>query len=137
MPLMLPTQSTEANKMQIHSILIVDDSPISRKIVKKCLPKKHEFELFEAGDGLAGVEKFKAVKPDLVLLDLTMPVMDGVQALTEMREIDNEAVVVVLTADVQAKTTDKVMSLGAFTLLRKPLSSEAIDTLLQQIEETK
>lgn len=121
--------------MLINSILIVDDSPISRKIVKKCLPKDREFELFEAGDGLAGLEKFKEVKPDLILLDLTMPVMNGVQALKEMRKIDNEAVVVVLTADVQAKTTDNVMSLGAFTLLRKPLSSEAIDTVLRQLEE--
>jgi len=87
----------------IHTILIVDDSTISRKIVKKCLPKDREFELFEAGDGLAGLEKFKEVKPDLVFLDLTMPVMDGVQALKEMLKVDQDAVVVVQTADVQKK----------------------------------
>ena len=119
----------------INSILIVDDSPISRKIVKKCLPKDREFDLFEAGDGLAGLEKFKEVKPDLVFLDLTMPVMDGMQALKEMIKVDKEALVVVQTADVQIKTISSVMESGAFTLLRKPLSAGTVDEVLRQVEE--
>jgi two-component system chemotaxis response regulator CheY len=120
----------------INTILIVDDSTISRKIVKKCLPKDRQFNLFEAGDGLAGLEKFKEIKPDLVFLDLTMPVMDGVQALKEIIKVDKDAVVVVQTADVQRKTISNVMDAGAFTLLRKPLSPEAVAEVLRLIEGT-
>jgi len=120
----------------INSILIVDDSPISRKIVRKCLPKDREFELFEAGDGLAGLEKFKEVGPDVVFLDLTMPVMDGFQALKEIKKHNKDAVVIVQTADVQLRTISDVMDSGAFTLLRKPLSVEAVAEVLRQVEDS-
>ncbi len=118
----------------IKKILIVDDSPVSRAIVKKCLPRGHAFELFEAGDGLEGVARFKETRPDVTLLDLTMPVMDGFEALEEIRKADPEAVVVVLTADIQQKTVNKVMALGAATVTPKPPSAEKIEQALAQAE---
>ena len=69
----------------VRKILIVDDSPISRKMLKSCLPKDDGSEIHEAGDGRAGLEKFKEIAPDITFLDLTMPVMDGAQALEEMK----------------------------------------------------
>lgn len=108
-------------------ILIVDDSPVSRMIIKKCLPQEEAFEIFEAGDGKEGLEKFKANNPDLTLLDLTMPVMDGFEALEEIKKIDAKAIVLVLTADIQQKAYDQVMELGALTVVPKPLSAEALD----------
>jgi two-component system chemotaxis response regulator CheY len=108
-------------------ILIVDDSPVSRKIIRKCLPKNLEFEVFEAENGKDGLEKFVKNKPEITFLDLTMPVMDGIEALGEIRKINGNATVLVLTADIQQKTVDKVMELGALMVVPKPVSAEAIE----------
>jgi len=110
-----------------RKILIVDDSPVSRQIVKKCLPKGQSFEVFEAVDGRDGLEKFKTNSPDVTLLDLTMPVMDGFAALAEIKKVDGNALVIVLTADIQQKTVDKVMAMGALMVVPKPPSVEAIE----------
>lgn len=115
-------------------VLIVDDSPVSRMIVKKCLPKDRNFEIFEAGDGREGLEKFKAVAPDVTFLDLTMPVMDGFQALEEIRIANPAAVVIVLTADIQQKTVDRVMAAGAVTVVPKPPSAEIIEESLAKAD---
>ena len=72
----------------IGKILIVDDSPVSRKIMKTSIPEDREFELFEAGDGQSGIDKYQQINPDLTFMDLTMPVMDGMQALQEIIKID-------------------------------------------------
>ncbi|MCP4369288.1 MAG: response regulator, partial [Deltaproteobacteria bacterium] len=57
-------------------LLIVDDSPIARKMTKKIIPNKEDFEVFEATNGLEGLNKFKEISPDITFMDLTMPVMD-------------------------------------------------------------
>ena len=72
----------------IKKILIVDDSPISRKIMKSCIPKDRGYELCEASDGFAGVEAYKSFQPDVTFMDLTMPVMDGTCATEEIRKFD-------------------------------------------------
>jgi len=114
----------------IKKILIVDDSPVARAIVKKCLPKDRDFELTEASNGQEGVQKFKEVRPDLTFLDLTMPVMDGFDALKAIKEEDNLAVVMVLSSDIQIKTVEKVVTLGANMVIPKPPSAESIQDAL-------
>lgn len=118
----------------IKKILIVDDSPISRRILKSCLPKEREFEILEAGDGLAGLESYKQNVPDLTFMDLTMPVMDGVQSLYEIIKFDKDAVVIVCTADVQVRSLDKVRETGAFHIVKKPPSKESINQALALVE---
>jgi len=113
-----------------EKVLIVDDSSVSRMIVKKCLPKTRAFEVFEAGDGREGLARFQEVRPDITFLDLTMPVMDGFEALAEIRKVDPVAVVIVLTADIQQKTVDRVMAAGAVTVVPKPPSAELIEEAL-------
>jgi len=122
----------------IKTVLIIDDSPTARKILRKCLPDNHDFIIFEAGDGLAGFEQYKEHTPDVTFLDLTMPVMDGKEALEKIRNFDSNAVVIVATADVQPKTLFKLMDLGALMLLRKPISKdtvkESLDNAVQELE---
>jgi two-component system, chemotaxis family, chemotaxis protein CheY len=118
----------------MKKILIVDDSPVSRAIIKKCLPKGHDYDVVEAGDGREGLEKFKEVKPDITFLDLTMPVMDGFEALAEIKKLDSNAVVLVLTADIQQKVVEKVIALGAGTVIPKPPSAESIAAALIKVE---
>jgi len=116
-------------------ILIVDDSPISRKMLKSCFPAEHVSEFLEAGDGLAGLNTFKDAAPDVTFLDLTMPVMDGVEALEAMKRHNPDAVIIVATADVQVKSIEKVMGLGAFHVLKKPPTKDSVREVLQRVDE--
>lgn len=117
-------------------ILIVDDSPISRKMLKSCIPKDRDYEFFEAGDGLAGLEMFKEIGPHITFMDLTMPVMDGAQSLEEIKKFDDNAVVIVCTADVQTKSLENVMRLGALLLIKKPPTKESVQEALSKALET-
>ena len=119
----------------IKKILIVDDSPISVKIIKSCMPKDKDYELFDASDGQTGVEKYKEVKPDLTFLDLTMPVMNGFEALEEILKLDQKALVIILTADVQIKAVSKAHDLGAFSVLKKPPAKEAIAAAIKEADD--
>lgn len=119
----------------MNKILIVDDSPISRKMLKSCIPKDREYVFYEAGDGLAGLELYKKIQPDVTFMDLTMPVMDGATALDEIMKFDKNALVIVLTADVQVKSLSKVLDLGAFLVVKKPPSKESIQNALSKAED--
>jgi two-component system, chemotaxis family, chemotaxis protein CheY len=119
----------------IKKILIVDDSPISIKIIKSCIPKDMGYELFDAADGQMAVEKHKEIKPDLTFMDLTMPVMNGFQALEEIIKFDPRAMIIILTADVQIKAVAKAHDLGAFSVLKKPPSKDAILAAIKEADD--
>ena len=119
----------------IKKILIVDDSSISVKIIKSCIPKDKDYELFDAADGQIGVEKYKEIKPDLTFMDLTMPVMNGFQALEEIMKLDQKALVIILTADVQIKAVAKAHDLGAFSVVKKPPSKESILAAIKEADD--
>jgi two-component system chemotaxis response regulator CheY len=87
----------------IQKILLVDDSQIARKILKSCMPKDREYEFHEAGDGQEGLNKFIELKPDVTFLDITMPVMNGIESLEAMKNADKNAIIIMCTADIQPK----------------------------------
>ena len=118
----------------VKKILIIDDSPVARKILRSCMPKDCAFEFSEAGDGLSGLRLFETINPDVTFVDLTMPVMNGVEALEKMKALRPDAIVVVCSADVQPRTIEMVMSLGAFTTMRKPPAVEMVADILTKIE---
>jgi two-component system, chemotaxis family, chemotaxis protein CheY len=120
----------------LQTVLIVDDSPISRKMLKSCFPKERGFTFHEAGDGQQALDLYKELRPDLVTLDLTMPVMDGVTALTEIRSFDPQATVIVCTADVQETSIQDVTARGAFLILPKPPSKGSVLDALCKVEES-
>ena len=87
-----------------RKILIIDDSPISRKMLKSCFPAGNDFEFQEAGDGLQGLQRHQEISPDITFLDLTMPVMDGATCLEEILKVTPDAVIIISTADIQTKS---------------------------------
>lgn len=119
----------------LTKILIVDDSPISRRMLKSCIPKDAGYEFYEAGDGLEGLNKYKEIAPDLTFMDLTMPVMDGATSLREILKYDERALVIVSTADVQIKSICNVLEIGAFLVLKKPPTKEGILEALTKAAE--
>lgn len=72
------------------NILICDDAAFMRMMIKDILTKNGYNVAGEAENGMKAVEKFKEVNPDLVLMDITMPEMDGIQALKEIKKLDGE-----------------------------------------------
>ena len=114
------------------SVLIVDDSRLSRQIVKKSLPD-WEMVIREASGGRECLELYEEQRADFVLLDLTMPEMDGFETLERLLEMDPEARVVVITADIQAGSKDRVMELGGLALLHKPVKEEELEAVLEEL----
>ena len=121
----------------IKKILIVDDSIVARMGLKKAIPKDVPYEFYEASDGASGLEQFKAVAPDVTFLDLTMPVMTGFQALDEIKKFDKNAAVIIVTADIQKKTMDRVLEAGAILVINKPPSQEEIRGALEKARKFK
>ena len=116
----------------LNSLLIVDDSPVARMIIKKCLPADHGLQIYEAGNGQEGVEQYKSHNPDLTLMDLTMPVMNGFEALESILSLDPDAVVIVSTADIQEKVIQRVKDLGALYTMKKPPSKKSLAEAIER-----
>ena len=111
------------------TILIVDDSPIGRKMIQRCLPEG-DFEIKQASNGRECIRIYEEDRPDLVLLDLTMPEMDGFEALRRIKEMDPGCKVIVISADIQSETQKRIMELGALGFLGKPTSPEKLKELI-------
>ncbi len=108
-------------------VLIVDDSPTEAHVLKSML-EKNGFDIFIAESGTEGIEKAKALKPDLVLMDVVMPGLNGFQAtrqLTKDPETSDIPVIIVTTKD---QETDRVWGLrqGAKDFLTKPVSEQRL-----------
>lgn len=117
----------------MSKILIVDDSRTSRKILRGILEDAGHEIVGEAVDGSDGVIKFKQLKPDLVTLDITMPVMDGLSALKSIKEIDADAKVIMVTAAGQQNKMVEAIKLGASEFVTKPFEGEDIVKLVNKL----
>jgi len=113
-------------------ILIVDDSRTARLMLKSLIPEWENHEFCEADDGKKAIEVFTDEIPDITFMDLTMPVMDGFQALEGIRKNYPEAIIMVLSADIQKKAVERVLRLGAFKFLKKPPSPSDIQQAMSE-----
>ncbi len=118
-------------------ILIIDDTKLSRMMILKRMPAelKETASIIQGANGEEAIELYKKHSPDIVFLDLTMPVMDGFTALPLILKHDPKAVVYVVTADVQAKSKEKVMANGATSLEEKPISEERLAEIFASLPE--
>lgn len=106
-------------------ILVVDDSGLSRRISRGFLEEAGH-EVVEAQDGIAALERYFLEKPDLVLLDVTMKGMNGIEVLTKLRAMDVGAKVVIATADIQSSTRALAQTAGACGFVSKPLAADKV-----------
>jgi two-component system chemotaxis response regulator CheY len=106
-------------------ILIVDDSALSRRTLRRIL-ESAGYEVVEADDGMTALEGYFLEKPSLVLLDLVMKGMYGLDVLVKLREMDPNALVVVASADIQSSTRQMVDEAGAHAFINKPFLSEQV-----------
>lgn len=101
-------------------VLVIDDSGLARKNLRRMLQRMGH-EVIEAQDGMAALEMYFAEKPDVVLLDLVMSGMYGLDVLKKLRQLDPGARVVVVSADIQTPSRDLARELGAGAFLSKPV----------------
>ncbi len=110
----------------MKSILVIDDDPLIRKTMSSHLAKD-KFEVHIAEDGGEGLKSFEQCSPDLVILDIRLPDMDGLEALRLLREKNKNACIIIMTAYDDMKTTVNAIKLGAFEYLVKPLDYVELD----------
>jgi len=107
-------------------ILIVDDSRTTRRILKQILEDNGYEVVGEAANGEEGVAKYKELTPDLTTMDITMPGLDGVGALRQIKEHDPDAKVIMVSAAGQKHKVLEAMKAGAAEFLTKPLEEDEI-----------
>lgn len=107
-------------------ILIVDDSKTSRKFLRAVIEEAGHEVVGEAADGQEGVRQYLELLPDLVTMDITMPVMDGITAVGEICSRVPEAVIVMVTAASQKSNVLEALKRGASDFIGKPFKNEEI-----------
>lgn len=116
-----------------NKVLIVDDAAFMRMMIKEILTKNGYTVVGEASDGAQAVEKYKELDPDLVTMDITMPEMDGITALKEIRKMDSNARVIMCSAMGQQAMVIDAIQAGAKDFIVKPFQA---DRVLEAIKKT-
>lgn len=114
-------------------ILVIDDSRTSRKVLRNILEENGHDIIGEAVNGEEGFKLFKELQPDLVTLDITMPVLDGIEALELIMDHNKDAKVVMVTAAGQKKKMVEALKFGASEFISKPFEPEHITTVISKI----
>ena len=113
-------------------ILLVDDEAHVRKFIALILKQLGATSITEAGNGKDAVEIFKREQPNLILLDVNMPIQDGIQTLREIRALSAECAIVMLTSLANRQTVEEALSLGADNYIRKDTPKDEILAALRQ-----
>lgn len=116
-------------------VLIVDDSKTSRRFLSNMLTEAGHEVVAEAVDGEEGIKKYEEFKPDIVTMDITMPKLDGIDAVSEIIKIDPDARIVMVTAAGQKSNIVEALKRGAADFIQKPFESSAILSVIEKVME--
>lgn len=109
-----------------ESVLIVDDAAFMRMMIKDILTKNGYHVTGEAENGEEAVQQYKKLTPDLVTMDITMPEKDGIAALKEIKEINNDAIVIMCSAMGQQAMVIDAIQAGAKDFIVKPFQADRV-----------
>lgn len=115
------------------AVLIVDDTLFMRASIKQMLEANGHSVAGEASNGVEAIEKYAQVKPDVILMDITMPDMDGLEALRRIKEIDPNAKVIMCTAMGQQAMVARAVELGAQQFIVKPFQPERLMAAIDSV----
>lgn len=119
--------------MHMKKVLIVDDAAFMRLTLRGML-EKNGFEVIgEAENGVIAITKYKELNPDIVTMDVTMPEMDGIQALKQIIALDGNAKILMLTAMGQERMVREAVIAGARGFIIKPFREEAVISALNKL----
>ena len=111
----------------------MDDSVLIRKMLRSIVEEMGYIVVGEAGNGADAVELYKKCQPDVLTLDITMPVMDGIEALKQIMDSDEDAKVVMITAAGQQSKVIQALKLGAAKFVMKPFDKEEVRKTLEEM----
>ncbi len=114
-------------------ILLVDDAAFMRMMLKDILVKNGYDVLGEAENGLKAVEKYKELNPDLVIMDITMPEMDGIEAVKEIKKVNASAAVIMCSAMGQQSMVIEAIQSGAKDFIVKPFQADRIIEAVKKV----
>lgn len=115
------------------TVLVVDDSRTSRRKLKEVLEKMGHTIVGEAVNGEDGFIKYKDLNPDLVTLDITMPKLDGIEALQLIRKHNKDAKAVMITAAGQREKMVQAVKYGASEFITKPYEAEEVTKIIERV----
>ena len=107
-------------------VLVIDDSFVNRTYLRLFLTAKG-YHVIEAGNGHEAMDIITYEEPDIILLDLMMPEMDGLETMDELKKRGITIPVIIISADIQDSTMRKCLNRGAFCFIKKPVKGEDID----------
>ena len=113
-------------------VMVVDDSLFMRNHLAKLLTE-HSYQVILAENGEEAVKTYRSARPDVVLMDVAMPQMNGLAALVEIREFDRQAKVIMLTAMDERLLASHAIQVGAKDYLMKPVSFDKLLVALQKV----
>ena len=116
-----------------NGILLVDDASFMRMMIKDILTKNGFNVLGEAENGLKAVEKYKELDPDLVIMDITMPEMDGIQAVKEIKKINGNARIIMCSAMGQQAMVIEAIQAGAKDFIVKPFQPDRVVEAVKKV----
>lgn len=119
--------------MSGNKILIVDDAAFMRMMIKDILEKNGYEVVGEAENGLRAVEKFKEAEPDLVIMDITMPELSGIDAVKKIMEVDDSAKIIMCSAMGQQAMVIESIQAGAKDFIVKPFQAERVIDAVKKI----
>jgi len=114
-------------------VLVVDDSRISRSMNRKLVEALGHEVIAEAVDGMDGIKKFEESAPDLILTDLEMPKLNGLDMIKKIRESGSSVKIVAISSIVNAQVIHKVMKLDA-AIVKKPIKEEKFTATIMQLK---
>ncbi len=117
----------------MKKVLIVDDAAFMRLTIKTILEKVGGIECHEAGNGAEAITKFKEIKPDLVTMDITMGDMTGIEALKRIKQIDNKAKVIIVSALGDEMMVKESIMMGALSFIVKPFKDEYVYNTMRKV----
>ena len=117
----------------MSTVLIVDDAVFMRKMLSDILTKNGFEVVAEASNGAEALEKYKSTNPDVVTMDITMPDMDGIQGLKNIKDFDNNAKVVMCSAMGQQAMVVEAIQAGAKDFIVKPFQAERVLEALNKV----
>jgi two-component system chemotaxis response regulator CheY len=120
-------------KLEEMSVLVCDDSMFARKSLCMFIATLGVKNIFEAADGKEAVEKYTANKPDVVFMDIVMPVITGIDALVKIKEINPDAKVVMASSVGTQNHLKAAIKAGASDFLQKPVSNEQVQKILENV----
>ena len=115
----------------MNTILVIDDEKATLSMFRLFL-EAYGYRVLTAQDGTSGLEIFKSEKPAVVLTDIKMPGIDGLEILQKIKELDPETEVIVITGHGDADLAEQALKLDAVDFIPKPIKKEALDAALKK-----